>query len=221
MNGYEYTTITNRRALNFSVRGGNEVKHIVVHGTECSEQCDEECNVVYLIDNERAVSAHELVVGRNVYKMVDYDKAAHTVAFSRLPDGATGWLANARTYNLEGRKVVGRPMDVDTKTTMMHRVAELAREEGWSPEIVRTTSRVLFHRNIDTQGKTCPGLDWDLQGFRNDVARIMESDKEFYQKLCWGIESSADRLRNEGFVRAADALLGSPCYTEWKLLRDN
>jgi hypothetical protein len=216
------TYITDRRAINFSNRQGEPIKHIVLHGTESGLLCDEECSVRYLVDNERAVSSHELVVGTNVYLMVDLIYAAHTVGFSRLPDGARGWLANARTYNREGYKNVGLPMDPLTKSSMVKRAALVAKELGWTPEQVVSTDKILFHRVIDTQGKTCPGLDWNLQEVRLQVADEMDGDdQEVAEKFCWVIESGADLMRREGRIRVVDALLNSPDYIEWKFKRDN
>lgn len=155
----------------WSPRAGQTIQFYIVHGTDGPVGTTLNSAAQYLKHNDRGVSAHELVGGATVYRMVDDAKAAHHCYFSKLPNGATGKLANQRTWGIEGLQIHGIPMDAVTRRTLLIRVAEAMKRNGHGVGDVYT--RVLGHRDIDQQGKTCPGPAFDMDQFRFDLVEYM------------------------------------------------
>jgi hypothetical protein len=168
-----YTYITSHRTKHYSPREDRPVvKHIVVHGTDGGASCGEVCTLNWLVENPNKVSSHEFVYKNVVYRLLEDNLASHCVGGSRLPDGSTGWLANARTWNIEGWKVAGQPMDSVTRSTQLDRVVQKCRDFAYSPDYVLNKG-VLFHREIDLHGKTCPGSDINADNYRRTVADML------------------------------------------------
>ncbi len=212
-------SVKQRASKHWTSRDGRSIKYIVIHGTESGTDQGEEGSVNYLEENPRGVSAHDFVFDRNVWEMVLASRGANTVAYSVLPTGETGRLANQVTYNIEGYKVVGRPMPLVVRDTIAQRTADVARRLGW--HVNELPNRILFHNEVDTNGKSCPGWDFNKTEFVHKVQHYMVEGLYDYAKLCWVIESGADVLRREGFNKEVEVLLNSDSYKEWKELRDN
>lgn len=212
--------IIERRSAHYSPRYDLKVKHIVVHGTDSPANSGEAETLSYLVRNERQVSCHEYVFGQRVYSMVPDDLSAHTVGFSKLPSGEAGWRANAATWSIEGHKYAGRPMDDVTRATQQARVVAACKRFGFTADDV-LSGAVLFHREIDTQGKTCPGADIDAHKYRQAVAAALRPKENpigltttEFAKVAWAMEEGMRYLEAEGWDRASDWLKRSVTYNE-------
>lgn len=147
-----------------SSRQRNTVQYIVVHSTETPSGGTPEGTLAYLVRNDRGVSCHELVLpGPQVYRMAPDSWAAHHVGFATLPDGASGMLANRKTWGIEGYQVVGSVVAPEIHAVLVERVVAACKRFGLP------SARVLGHREVDTQGKRDPrGIGMDE--FRREVA---------------------------------------------------
>lgn len=203
-------TIRNLESVHWTDRAGNAIKYYIVHGTDAPVGSSLESVAKYLKQNDRQVSAHELVGGTVVYRMVDDARAAHHCGGSLLPDGSGQSKANQRTWGIEGLQIRGKPMDPVTRRTMLERVAAAMKRNGHGPEEV--FKRVLGHREVDQHGKTCPGPGFDLDEFRRELVDYMAPLQPpppvvDYGKIVWAMEQSARILQAEGLQAEHDYIV--------------
>ncbi len=201
----------------WSGRGGQRIEYVVIHGTDDPNNGTVHSTAQYLRKNKRGVSAHEVVGGRVVYRMLGAERAAHTVGFSRLPDGSTGLLANQKTWNIEGQQLRGRAMDVVTRATLLERVVERCIWLGWGRKEIVEGRRVLGHYEIDTRGKSCPGPGWyrEMDQVREEVARMVEERQGPTLKQ----QATAARWLSEDITRDVEGLLAGSGGTTLPLVR--
>ncbi len=139
-----------------SSRGGHAIAAIVIHHTAGTD------SRAYLVKNARGVSAHALISrDGTVYRMVPDELAAHHVGYSRIVvagraiDRTTDPDPNQITLGVEIENLGdGRqPYPPAQLSALGWLLAEWSRRH---PQ-----ARLVFHREIDTQGKHDPaGLDW-------------------------------------------------------------
>jgi hypothetical protein len=185
-------TINMQAAYSLS-REGQPIKYLVLHGANGPASGNTHSTADYLAGrNAAGVSAHELVgyeeaASRNqpgntdfLYIFISQGVGAHTVGFSRMPDGSTGAMANRRSYNIEAQHHVGRPMHPRTYAMLIERAVNFCIRNGWTPhQILNPTPEraVLGHYEVDTQGKTCPGpsLHRRMDAVRVEIADIVRA----------------------------------------------
>jgi hypothetical protein len=139
-----------------SSRGGAPVVAIVIHATAGVN------SLGWLTQNPAGVSAHALITKSGlVYRMVPDELAAHHCGFSRLVhrgriiDKGVSPGPNQATLGveIENRNDGRDPYPAEQRAALGWLLAEWARK---FPQ-----ARLVFHRDIDTQGKSDPaGLDW-------------------------------------------------------------
>ncbi len=216
----EPITFRDLPTTHWSHRAGHQIEYVVIHGTDDPNRGTVHTTANYLRQNARGVSAHELVGGRIVYRMLDASKAAHTVGHSRLPDGSTGRIANQRTWNIEGQHWHGHPMDPVTRQTLLERVVERCIQLKWQRKEIVEEKRVLGHYEIDTRGKTCPGPGFfkQMDTIRDEIARLVEA-KTANQQPTLKQQATAARWLSEDITRDIEGLLSGSGATTLPMVR--
>jgi len=139
-----------------SSRSGADVLAIVVHATAGTN------SLGWLIENPQQVSAHYLIrKDGHIYQLVHPDRAAHHCGFSKINiggkiyDKTTSPNPNQITVGIElENKNDGKDPYPAVQIAALRELLDYLRSRY--PKAV-----LLFHRDIDTQGKTDPrGLDW-------------------------------------------------------------
>ena len=148
--------VVNLPSAHSSSRGGASIAAIVIHATAGLDSRR------WLTNNPNGVSAHVLIQRDGiVYRMVPDDRAAHHVGYSRLViagrviDRTTSPGPNAVTLGLELENLNDglQPYPPAQLAALGWQLVEWARRY---PQ-----ARLLFHRDVDTQGKSDPaGLAW-------------------------------------------------------------
>jgi N-acetyl-anhydromuramyl-L-alanine amidase AmpD len=139
-----------------SGRAGAQIVAVVIHATAGTNSLD------WLTRNPAQVSAHALITKAGIiYRLVPDELAAHHCGFSRLVhrgrviDKGVAPGPNQVTLGveIENRNDGRDPYPAEQRAALGWLLAEWARK---FPQ-----ARLVFHRDIDTQGKSDPaGLDW-------------------------------------------------------------
>lgn len=172
-----YVVITRLPSEHSSSRGGHPIRGVVLHATDSPAQSSPESTLTFLRRNSRQVSAHEFLTPPDpetnamiVYRLVPDERAAHAVGFSQFP-GFSG-NANLVTWSIEifrHRSDLNQPWPQDLYTVAIERLALACQRHGLGADAV------FMHREIDTQGKTCPGMAVDADQVRADVEDWLNS----------------------------------------------
>lgn len=212
-----------QHAHHWSSRDGEPVTHLVLHGADDPNQGSVHTTAAYLAGNNAAgVSSHECVgydpvtQADYVYLLLPADKAAHTVGRSRLPGGARGQRANQRSYNIEAQHHKGLPMHPRTRALLIERAVAFCVAEGWSYTEIVERAQVVGHYEIDTRGKTCPGVTMfgHMDTVRREIAERVAALHAPVQtaKVRWALEEAARILQREGMQAEHDYILDSDLY---------
>jgi hypothetical protein len=129
---------------------------IVIHATAGTN------SLGWLTSNPSGVSAHALITKSGlIYRMVPDDRAAHHCGYSRIVSGSA--LISRTTSPNPNQVTLGVEVENLNDGRDPYPEAQLA-ALGWLlVDWARKfpAARLVFHRNIDTQGKTDPaGLSW-------------------------------------------------------------
>lgn len=139
-----------------SSRNGAAVQAIVIHATAGTN------SLGWLIENPQQVSAHYLIrKDGHIYQLVHLDRAAHHCGFSKINIG--GKIYDKTTSPNPNQITVGIELENLNNGKDPYPAVQIAalRELLDYLRSLYPKAVLLFHRDIDTQGKTDPrGLDW-------------------------------------------------------------
>jgi hypothetical protein len=148
--------VVERLSLHRSSRGGAPVVAIVIHATAGTN------SLSWLLQNPSQVSAHALITKEGlIYRLVPDEQAAHHCGFSRLVH--RGRVIDKGTVPGPNQVTLGVEIENRNTGSDPYPAAQLS-ALGWL--LVQwarkfPAARLVFHREIDTQGKSDPaGLDW-------------------------------------------------------------
>jgi N-acetylmuramoyl-L-alanine amidase len=148
--------IVNLPSKHYSSRGGAAIAAIVIHHTAGTDSRS------WLVSNPRGVSAHVLIRRDGViYRLVDDELAAHHVGYARIVAGGRLYSRSSNPgpnqltlgVELENLGDGREPYPAEQLAALGWQLVEWSR--------AHPQAALLFHRDIDTQGKTDPaGLSW-------------------------------------------------------------
>lgn len=148
--------VENLPSTHHSSRGGAAIAAIVIHATAGTD------SRAWLVSNPNGVSAHVLIArDGTIYRLVPDELAAHHCGYSRIVVG--GRSINRSTTPGPNDVTLGIELENRNDGREPYPLSQLA-ALGW--QLVQWTqafpqARLLFHRDVDTQGKSDPaGLDW-------------------------------------------------------------
>ena len=162
--------IVRRRARDWTNRGGQAIRKIVVHATAGRD------SLKWLMGNPNGTSIHVLIRKDGVcYEMLEDSRGANHVGYSRIVLGQTVYSQHAQ-HNCN-QITLGMELENLNDGKDPYPVVQLQSAAWWLNHWMQKhkldRSDIVFHRHIDMKGKTDPrGLELP------DILRYLDSDAE-------------------------------------------